>query len=182
MLVVNLSLNQTLLIFLLYKSQTKETQLILAISMWGVIFLNYLSAWSCSLFQDVSISLSPKVIVLGNFNVHRQMTWWTLLKSQKTLLKLFTFQSWSLTVFLTILFFRIYLFLLTLLLLLQWLLLSIGKFWSFCLSFHWLSFNLKCGCSFSFHSFWLFSYSLGCSLWSSKTCSTGRYLQIGCFY
>ena len=52
----------------------------------------------------------------------------------------------------------------------------------FCLSFHWLSFNLKSGCFFSSHSFWLFSHSLQCSLWSSKTCSVGRYLTIGCYY
>ena len=33
---------------------------------------------------------------------------------------------------------------------------SIGRFWS-CLSFHWLSFTLKRGWSFSSHSLWLFS-------------------------
>ena len=38
-LIVNLSLNQTLLTFLLYVRQTWMTQLILAISLWGVIFL-----------------------------------------------------------------------------------------------------------------------------------------------
>ena len=55
--------------------------------------------------------------------------------------------------------------------------------WLFCcLSFHWLPFNLKSGCFFSCHSFWLFSHSLWCSLWSSKTCSVGRYLIIGCYY
>ena len=36
---VNLSLNQTLLIFLLYVSQTWITQMILTIFLWGVIFL-----------------------------------------------------------------------------------------------------------------------------------------------
>ena len=39
LLIVNLSLNQTLLTFLLYVRQTKMTQLILAISPWEVIFL-----------------------------------------------------------------------------------------------------------------------------------------------
>ena len=36
---VNLSLNQTLVTFLLYVRQTWMTQLILAISLWGVLFL-----------------------------------------------------------------------------------------------------------------------------------------------
>ena len=39
LLIANLSLNQTLLTFLLYVRQTKMTQLILAISPWEVIFL-----------------------------------------------------------------------------------------------------------------------------------------------
>ena len=39
LLVVNLSLNQTLLIFLLYMRQTWKTWLIQAISLWGVILL-----------------------------------------------------------------------------------------------------------------------------------------------
>ena len=41
LLVVNLSLNQTLLIFLLYMRQTWKTWLIQAISLWGVICLLY---------------------------------------------------------------------------------------------------------------------------------------------
>ena len=39
LLIVNLSLNQTLLAFLLYVRQTWMTQLILVISLWEVIFL-----------------------------------------------------------------------------------------------------------------------------------------------
>ena len=51
---VNLSLNQTLLTFLLYVRQTWMTQLILAISLWGLSSFNtkrfyYSHAWSCSL-------------------------------------------------------------------------------------------------------------------------------------
>ena len=41
LLIVNLSLNQTLLTFLLCVRQTWMTQLILAISLWQVIFLEY---------------------------------------------------------------------------------------------------------------------------------------------
>ena len=41
LLFVNLSLNQTLLIFLLYMRQTWKTWLIQAISLWGVICLLY---------------------------------------------------------------------------------------------------------------------------------------------
>ena len=52
---VNLSLNQTLRTYLLFR-QTWMTQVILAISLWGVIFLRYekillLYAWSCSLCE-----------------------------------------------------------------------------------------------------------------------------------
>ena len=39
LLIVNFSLNQTLLTFLLYVRQTYMTQLILVISLWGVIFI-----------------------------------------------------------------------------------------------------------------------------------------------
>ena len=57
LLIVNLSLNQTLLIFLLCVRQTWMTQLILAISLWGVIFSNpkgfcYSYARSRSLCKD----------------------------------------------------------------------------------------------------------------------------------
>ena len=54
MLVVNLPLNQALLKFLLYMKQAWMTQLVLAISLWGLIFLLFQKdsvthAWSCSL-------------------------------------------------------------------------------------------------------------------------------------
>ena len=53
---VNISSNQALLIFLLSVRQTWMTQLILAISLWWVIFLNakrfyYSYGWSCSLCE-----------------------------------------------------------------------------------------------------------------------------------
>ena len=56
---MNLSLNQTLLTFLLYVRQTWMTQLILAISLWEVIFLYpekiwYSYAWSRSLREGRS--------------------------------------------------------------------------------------------------------------------------------
>lgn len=40
-LVVNFSLSQALLIFLLYMKQTRKTQLILTISLWGIMFFSF---------------------------------------------------------------------------------------------------------------------------------------------
>ena len=52
----------------------------------------------------------------------------------------------------------------------------IGKFWSCCLNFHWLSIKFTMGCPISLHSLWLFSCWLGWSLWSFERCSIGGYL------
>ena len=53
---VNVSLNQTLLTFLLYVRQTWMTQLILALSLWGVYLPltwkdSTTHAWSCSFYE-----------------------------------------------------------------------------------------------------------------------------------
>ena len=54
---VNVSLNQTLLTFLLYVRQTWMTQLILALSLWGVYLPltwkdSTTHAWSCSFMKE----------------------------------------------------------------------------------------------------------------------------------
>ena len=75
--------------------------------------------------------------------------------SQMTLLRWITILLRSQTLILTVQLFWIYLFLLILVLFLQWLS-SIGKFWSCCcFNFHWLSIILTTGCPISSHWLWL---------------------------
>ena len=75
--------------------------------------------------------------------------------SQMTLLRWLTFLLGSQTVVLIVLLFWVYLFLLMLVFVLQWLS-PIGKFWSCCFSFHWLSIKFTMGCPISLHSLLLF--------------------------
>ena len=94
--------------------------------------------------------------------------------SPMTLLSWLTFLLRSQSpVILIILFFWIYLFLLTLVFVPQWLSLHWEILIMFCLSFHWLSIKFTTGCSISSHSLWLFSCWLGQSLWSLERCSMG---------
>ena len=86
-------------------------------------------------------------------------TTWPILVELMALLRWLTFLLGLLTLNLTVLLFWIYFFLLMLVFVLQWL--SLGKFWSYFLSFHWLSNKLKMGCLISLHSLWLFSCWLG---------------------
>ena len=73
---------------------------------------------------------------------------------QMTLLRSLAFLLGFLTVTVTVLFFWIYFYLLTLVFVLQRP--YIGKFWSCgCLSFHWFSVKLKVGCRASLYSLWL---------------------------
>ena len=95
---------------------------------------------------------------------------------QMTLLRWLTFLFRSQTVILRVLLFWIYLFLLTLVFVLQRFP-SIRKFWScYCLSIHWLSIKFTTGCPVSSHSLSLFLCWLGWSSWSFERCSMGRYL------
>ena len=92
--------------------------------------------------------------------------------SQMTLLRWLTFLLGSQTVILTVLLFWIYLFLLTLVFVLQWL----SLYWEIlsycCLIFHWLSIKFTTGCPISSLSLWLF----GWSSWSFERCPMVGYL------
>ena len=88
--------------------------------------------------------------------------------SQMILLRSLTFLPVSLTVTLRILLFWVSFFLLTVVFVLQWLS-SIEKFWlCSCLSFLWLSFNLKRGYTIALHNLSLCFYWLGWPFFWSK--------------
>ena len=94
--------------------------------------------------------------------------------------RLLTFLLGSLTVTLIVLLFWIYLFLLTLVLCYNGFP-SIGKFWSCCLSFHWVSVKVKTGCPITTHSLRLFSRWLESSSLSFEKCSTEDILKLSAY-
>ena len=96
--------------------------------------------------------------------------------SQMTLLRWLTFLLGSQTVILTVLLFWIYLFLLMLIFILQWLSLHWEILIMLLSSFHWLSIKFTAGCPVLLHSLWLFLCWLGQSSWSFERCSMGGYL------
>ena len=143
---------------------------------------------SSKIDEVLSINPSAIIFVLGDFNVHHK-DWLTysgetddlvnsviIFLSQMTLPRWWTFLLGYQTLILIVLLFWIYILLLMLVFVLQW------------LSFHWeiliillsqfpLTFNqIQNGCSISLHSLWLFSCWLGWSSWSFERCSMGGYL------
>ena len=92
------------------------------------------------------------------------------------LMQIVIFLLGSQIVILIVLLFWIYLFLLMLVFVLQWLS-FIWKSWSCCcLSFHWLGIIFTTGCPISWHRLLLFSCWLRWSLWSFEKSSMGEYL------
>ena len=100
----------------------------------------------------------------------------TIFLSQMILLRWLTFLLISLTVTLMVLLFSIYLFLLTLVFVLQWLFLQWEILIMLLSQFPLTLQKLKTGCPFSLHSLLLFSCWLGWCLWWFERCSIGVYL------
>ena len=128
--------------------------------------------------QVLSINAFTNEFIFRDFNVHPKdwLTYSGRTDISSELCYNFSISNKSQTGILTVLLFWIYLFLLTLVLVLQWLSLH-WKFWSCCcLSFHSLSIKFIMGCSNSSHSLWLFLCWLGWSSWSFERCSMWGYL------
>ena len=147
-------------------------------------FFPPLSITLCTVFDAILskieevlwISPSANVFVFGDFNICHKDELTYSGETDRWLLRCLTFLFGSLTVTLTILLFWIYLFLLTVVFVLQWISLRweilIMLLSQFPLTFH----ELKTGYPVSLYRLWLFSCWLGQSLWSFERCFMGGYL------
>ena len=152
------------------------------------VFVHSFDHVSSKIEEVLSINPSANVFVFEDINVHHK-DWLSYFDGtdrpgelcynfsiSNDFTEMVNFVTWIPTVNCPVLLFWIYLFLLMLVFVLQWLSLHCEILICSCLSFHWLSNKLEAAYSVSLHSLWLFLCWLGWSSWSFERCSMGGYL------